>query len=640
MANLSVKDFDTNEKHLKATGAGTDGDPHIIEHEATQDTHDDLNVNANLQVEDADAGTAGNPVRTDPTGTTGQPVTNTGTFATQVDGAALTALQLIDDIVHTDDAAFGTATDKVAVIGAILDNVAPDSVDEGDAGALRMSALRELYIQIRDGAGNDRGLNIDASGRAGVTVENSPTVTAAQGTHDNLNLNANMQVGDADVGGGNPVPVDGSGATQPVSNAGTFAVQVDGDALTALQLIDDIIKTDDAAFTAATDKIAMIGAVLDDATPDSVDEGDAGALRMSANRALHAMIRDGAGNERGANVNASSQLEVSVENSPTVTPAQATHDNLNLNANLQVGDADVGGGNPVPVDGSGVTQPVSGSVAATNAGTFAVQEDGAALTALQLIDDVIKTDDAGFTPATDKVAMMGAQADETAPDSVDEGDAGALRMSTNRNLYVQIRDETEERSALVSASGYLRTSVESLPEATVKGTVAHDAADADAPVKIGAKAIDPGAAPTAVADDDVTDLYANRHGMLFGMNMHPLTQTIEYMSTGVQTNDVIIDAGSDRVAVTKCSATLQSTAAAGVRIGFDATTIPSEPTTGNTVADVILSHPAVEGGSGVVEGSGAGVIGLGAAGEDLRIACDAPTSGQWNVTVTYFILPA
>ena len=46
----------------------------------------------------------------------------------------------------------------------------------------------------------------------------------------------------------------------------------------------------------------------------------------------------------------------------------------------------------------------------------------------------MKTDDAAFTPATDKVLMVGAFADETTPDSVNEGDAGALRMTLDRVL--------------------------------------------------------------------------------------------------------------------------------------------------------------------------------------------------------------
>lgn len=77
-----------------------------------------------------------------------------------------------------------------------------------------------------------------------------------------------------------------------------------------------------------------------------------------------------------------------------------------------------------------------GSHAVTNAGTFVVQENGAALTSLQLIDDVIFTDDAAFTPATSKVAAIGLQADETATDSVDEGDIGCPRMTLDRKQIV------------------------------------------------------------------------------------------------------------------------------------------------------------------------------------------------------------
>lgn len=39
------------------------------------------------------------------------------------------------------------------------------------------------------------------------------TQRSEQPVHDNQNVNANMQVGDTDVSGGNPVPVTGAGKT-------------------------------------------------------------------------------------------------------------------------------------------------------------------------------------------------------------------------------------------------------------------------------------------------------------------------------------------------------------------------------------------------------------------------------------------
>lgn len=192
-------------------------------------------------------------------------------------------------------------------------------------------------------------------------------------------------------------------------------------------------------------------AQFDDATPTSITENSFGNVRISANRNLYNTIRDAAGNERGVNVNASNQLTVSVDNTVTV----AAH-------------------------------------AVTNAGTFAVQVDGAALTALQLIDDVVFTDDVAFTPATSKVAMVGAQFDDVATDSVDEGDAGALRMSGNRNLYMQIRDVSAERSATVTASNALKVdgSAVTQPVSIVDAQVANEVHSYDTSAGISAAASD------------------------------------------------------------------------------------------------------------------------------------------------------
>lgn len=101
-------------------------------------------------------------------------------------------------------------------------------------------------------------------------------------------------------------------------------------------------------------------------------------------------------------------------------------------------------GGSLTVDG---TVAVSGTVtvgshAVTNAGTFAVQVDGSALTALQVIDNPVLVDDAAFTPATSSVMMAGYQADEASTDSVDEGDAGAARMTLDRKVITNPQPHT------------------------------------------------------------------------------------------------------------------------------------------------------------------------------------------------------
>ncbi len=75
---------------------------------------------------------------------------------------------------------------------------------------------------------------------------------------------------------------------------------------------------DNAAFTFGTTAISINGHVFDDVAPNAATENSAAAPRMSANRVPYAQLRDAAGNERGANVNASNQLTVSVDNTVTV----------------------------------------------------------------------------------------------------------------------------------------------------------------------------------------------------------------------------------------------------------------------------------------------------------------------------------
>jgi hypothetical protein len=51
-------------------------------------------------------------------------------------------------------------------------------------------------------------------------------------------------------------------------------------------------------------------------------------------------------------------------------------------------------------------------------------------------------DDAAFTPGTSKVIPVGFQADEASTDSVDEGDAGAARMTLDRKVIVNPQPHT------------------------------------------------------------------------------------------------------------------------------------------------------------------------------------------------------
>lgn len=64
-------------------------------------------------------------------------------------------------------------------------------------------------------------------------------------------------------------------------------------------------------------------------------------------------------------------------------------------------------------------------------------------------------DDSAFTPGTSYVGAAGFLADETAPDSVDEGDIGAARMTLDRKQLMVIVDATTDSQRLgIDASGH------------------------------------------------------------------------------------------------------------------------------------------------------------------------------------------
>ena len=122
-------------------------------------------------------------------------MTNAGTFAVQVDGSALTALQLIDDVVHSGDAVLS----KYAVIGAVFDDTAPVAVTENQAQSLRMTSGRALHTAVQSIAAGDNNIgNVDV-----VTLPALVAGTANIGDVDVLTLPAlvagTANIGDVDV---------------------------------------------------------------------------------------------------------------------------------------------------------------------------------------------------------------------------------------------------------------------------------------------------------------------------------------------------------------------------------------------------------------------------------------------------------
>lgn len=192
---------------------------------------------------------------------------------------------------YTEDAAAAANPVGTALNLVRLDTPATLVSNDGDNVAARGSNYGALYTTLVDNSGNFVSVgggtqyDEDAVHSSGAKVTLAGVVrqdTAAQlaGTDGDYSVLVNDASGRLHVNVGNTVTV----ASHAVTNAGTFAVQVDGNALTALQKIDDPVLVDDAAFTPATSSVMMSGYEADESSTDSVDEGDAGAARMTLDR--------------------------------------------------------------------------------------------------------------------------------------------------------------------------------------------------------------------------------------------------------------------------------------------------------------------------------------------------------------------
>jgi len=186
-------------------------------------------------------GTSTNPVRTDPTGTTTQPVS---AASLPLPTGASTEATLATRLTEADfDSKAGALTETAP---------ATDTASSGLNGRLqrlaqRLTSLIALLPAALTGGGNLKVAVVEST----ATVTTAPTAT----------------------------------------------------------------KVDDAAFTPAVDPVLVIGAEADETAADSVDEGDAGALRMTLARALHANLRNASGTEIGT-------AGAPVRTDPTGTTAQ------------------------------------------------------------------------------------------------------------------------------------------------------------------------------------------------------------------------------------------------------------------------------------------------------------------------------
>ena len=116
-------------------------------------------------------------------------VTNAGTFVVQENGAALTALQLLDNTVYTDGT--GTVTAGIAILGQ--DGTNPQAIHTDATGDLQVDVLTMPIVAVsQSGTWDEVGIN--DSGNS-ITVDNGGTF-AVQSTNQ---ANSGVDIGDVTI---------------------------------------------------------------------------------------------------------------------------------------------------------------------------------------------------------------------------------------------------------------------------------------------------------------------------------------------------------------------------------------------------------------------------------------------------------
>jgi hypothetical protein len=211
--------------------------------------------------------------------------------------------------------------------------------------------------------------------------------------------------------------------------------------------------SDNSAFAAGTTAESNIGGVYNDGLA-AVTSGNAAAARITASRALHVNLRNATGTEIGT-----SGTPVRVD--PTGTTAQPVSGTVTVTqgtaSNLKVDLSGTGANTTaLKVDGSAVTQPVSGTVTANagsgtfavsgtvtaNAGTGTFTVGQATGTNLHMVCDSGCTpggsfsDNSAFTAGSTAINITGGWY-STSPTNCTSGDACAPQLTQDRKLFVQ-----------------------------------------------------------------------------------------------------------------------------------------------------------------------------------------------------------
>ncbi len=132
---------------------------------------------------------------------------------------------------------------------------------------------------------------------------------------------------------------------------------------------------------------------------------------------------------------------------------------LAANSGVDIGDVDIlSVPAPLNVTGGGTeAAALRVTIANDSTGVVSIDDNGGSIT----VDGTVTTtnsansvDDSAFVIATDDVTGIGFLADETTPDSLDEGDIGIPRMTLDRKILTRIVGATDANRLDIDGSGH------------------------------------------------------------------------------------------------------------------------------------------------------------------------------------------
>jgi len=369
----------------------------------------------------------------------------TGTFWQATQPVSLVTIPLATDAATAT--LQGTGNTSLASIDGKLPNLVTGRVPVDGSGVTQPVSIAGTVAvsgpltdaQLRATAVPVSLTSTTITGTVAATQSGTWTVTGAGGTFPVTDSGGSLTV-DAPVG--TPVFVrlsDGASAisTLPVSlasvpshdvtNAGTFAVQVTSMPTTT-------VSGTVAATQSGTWNITNISGTV------SLPTGAATAAKQPAL---------GTAGTASADVltvqGIASMTALKVDGSAVTQPVSGTF----WQATQPVSIAST-----VTVTGTGGTFPVTdsgGSLTVDNAGTFAVQVDGAALTSLQLLDDVVFAEDAAHTTGDKGVQVLTVRRDTAASTAGTDGDYASFTTDSTGRLWCNVSNTVTVDTELPAA---------------------------------------------------------------------------------------------------------------------------------------------------------------------------------------------